>query len=230
MKLTKGKKEKLDLEVAILIKNKIKDLAKEKSKITFAIAGGNSVSGIFENLKKQNIKWEKVHIFMVDERLVALDSPQSNFKQAEDIFISYLVKQNKISKFNLHPYIYFNLPDEQGINAYKNELREFSHKFDIVLLSSGEDGHIASLYPNHETIKNSSEGFIITHDSPKKPSSRISASRKLLEKSQTAILLFFGKQKQKAYENFMNKKLDVNDCPAKIINKIEDSYVFTDLN
>ena len=229
MKTIKSSRKSLEIKAAQLIARKIRQYLKSQDKVTFAIPGGTSVSGIFKLLKNQKIQWQKVHIFMVDERLVPTNSPDSNFLLAKNAFLDYLTENYILPKANLHPFTYFNLPLEQAINAYKNELREISHRFDIVLLSAGEDGHVASLYPNHETINYSEESFIITNTSPKPPRRRISASRKLIQKSQTAILLFFGNKKHQAYKNFLNKEMTIQDCPAKLVNTIEDSYVLTDI-
>ena len=230
MKIIYGRRTESEIKVANLITKKIHEHLKSQKKIILGIPGGKSVSNIFSLLKHQNIPWEKVHIFMIDERLSKTDDSKSNFKQAEKEFLEYLVKQNKIPRTNLHPYTYFNFPDEKGIQAYRNELKEISDKYDIILLSSGEDGHVASLYPNHESIKDQSEFFIIVKNSPKPPPKRLSASRKLLTKSKTSILLFFGESKKLAFKNFRDNYQGVYDCPAKLINLIEDSYVFTDLS
>ena len=149
-------------------------------------------------------------------------------KETEDL--EYLVKQNKLPRKNLHPYTYFNFPDEKGLEAYKNEFKEISDKYDIILLSSGEDGHVGSLFPHHNSIKDPSEFFIISKDPPKPPAKRLSASRKLLSKSQTAILLFLGEEKAQALKNFQDKKLSVIDCPVKLVYEIEDAHTFTDLS
>jgi len=69
----------------------------------------------------------------------------------------------------------------------------------VVLLSSGEDDHIASLFPNHETIKYNKDFFISTKTSPKPPKNRMSSSRKLLSKTKVSILLFFSKSKKQAF-------------------------------
>lgn len=230
MKLIKSKnRKKLEIIAAQLITKKIHEYLKTQKHVILGIPGGRSIFGILELLKHQNIPWKKVQIFMVDERLVSLDDQNSNYKKANDLFIEYLVKQHKILKQNLHPYIYFNLPIEQGLNAYKNELREISHSFDIILLSSGEDGHVASLFPNHNSIRDQAEFFINVKNAPKLPKERISVSKKLLLKSRTAILLFFDESKKQAFKNFQDKNLSIQDCPAKLVNSIKNSYVFTEL-
>lgn len=229
MKIIQNKRKELEIKAANQITQKIHEYLKTQPHVVFAIPGGRSILGIFSLLKHQNISWEKVHIFMADERLVSPDSSDTNFRQAEKEFLEYLVKQNKLPRKNLHPYTYFNFPDEKGLEAYKNELKEISDKFDILLLSSGEDGHVGSLFPHHPSIKDPSEFFIISKDTPKPPTKRLAASRKLLEKSKTAILLFFGETKAQAFKNFQDKNLSIIDCPAKLVQSIQDSHVFLDI-
>ena len=226
MKIINGKRKELEVKAAQLISKKINSLLKTQDKVVFAIPGGRSIVGVLNILKHEKINWNKVHIFMVDD--TTGDYSQKNFKQAYDVFLEYLTKQKLLLSNNLHPYIYFNLPANKGLGAYKNELKLISDCYDIILLSSGEDGHVGSLFPN-SSVKDPSEFFVNVKESPKPPANRISASRRLLQKSKCALLLFFGEEKREAYENFMNNKLTIADCPAKLVNSIEDSYVFTDL-
>ena len=229
MQIIKSSLKSLEAKAAQLIAAKIRELSKNQDKIVLAIPGGNSIINILKNLKDQKLNWNKVHIFMVDELLAPANKAKSNYEQAHSILLQYLIKENKIPKENLHPYDYFNFSSQQGVEAYKNELREISHHFHIVLLSSGEDAHVGSLFPNHNSIKNQEESFIVVDNAPKLPKKRMSASRKLISKSKTALILFFGETKKEAYSRFLDKNLSIQDCPAKLVNDIEDSYVFTDL-
>ena len=228
MKIIKDKRKELEIKAAILIERKIHEYLKTQSKVVLGIPGGRSVQGIFSLLKHQKIPWEKVHIFMVDERL-GKDNQEENFNQAYNSFIEYLEKQKLLLSNNVHPYTYFNIPEKKALEAYKSELRVLSHRYDIVLLSSGEDGHVGSLFPNHDSVNDPSDFFIITENAPKQPPKRLTASRKILQKSQTALLLFFGEEKAKAYKNFLDKSLSIADCPAKLVNDIKDSHVFSDI-
>ena len=225
MKIINGKRKELEIKAAQLIAKKINSLLKIQERVVLAIPGGRSIIGVLDILKHEKIKWDKVHIFMVDDTIG--NDPGKNFKQAYDLLLEYLTKQKLLLSNNMHPYIYFNLPINKGLEAYKNELKLISDCYDIILLSSGEDGHVGSLFPN-SSIKDTSEFFLNIKESPKPPANRISASRKLLQKSKCALLLFFGEDKKQAYENFINNELTVIDCPAKLVNDIEDSYVYTD--
>ena len=169
--------------------------------------------------------WSKVHIFLVDERCVSLNSLESNYRLAYNAFMKQLIESNKLAKDNAHAFIYDEANAVKSLRKYNTELNEVGGKFDIILLSSGEDGHVAALYPRHRSITNEASGFFSLNDSPKPPKLRMTSSRKLLQKSSAAILLFFGKEKEKAYERFSSQNTSIQDCPAKLITSLNDIYV-----
>jgi len=120
--------------VADTIKDAIGDILQKKDYVVLAIAGGRSVPFVFEILKKKDIPWDKVHIFMVDERLVPIDDKESNFKLAKETFIGDLIKKGKLPEENTHPFILDNEASDKGLSTYENELNKFGSIYDIVLL------------------------------------------------------------------------------------------------
>ena len=214
METIQDTKENLEKKASEIIASKINELEKIQEKIVFAIPGGRSVSKIFENLKNFNINCNKVHIFMIDERRVPIDNEESNFKLANDILLKHLPPTN------VHPYTENHSPED-----YTEELNNISKQIDIVLLSVGEDGHIASLYPNHHSISNQSPGFFSLDDSPKPPPKRVTASKQLIKNASLSILLFLGEGKKQAFQTFQNKETKENDCPAVIVKDIKESYI-----
>lgn len=228
VKITKLKtKEELDTKGADIIKNEINSIIKEDNICTFAIPGGRSVSGIFKRLLDEDIDWTKVHIFILDERLVPITDPESNFLLAKESFLDKLLEAQKLKKENIHPFIYNPEKEHNGTKDYQEELKKIKDNFDIILLSSGEDGHIGGLYPNHHSIKDESEYFISMDDSPKPPKDRMSSSKNLLLKSKVAILLFVGESKKEPLEEFQ-KETTIEGFPANIVKKIEKNYILTD--
>ncbi len=214
-------RNKLAEKAIEIISNAVNRL-KEKNHVILGIPGGRSVKEIFESFKTAELPWDKIHIFWVDERMVPLDDPESNYKLAFDSFISELIAKKKIRKENVHP---FDIG--QGVEAYNNEFRKYK-KFDIIILGVGEDGHVGALYPNH-SVKNDSAEYFTMDDSPKPPPDRLASSRKMLEKSDTSIALIFGEAKKDAYKGYLDSSLVVTDCPVKLINKIGNSYILTDV-
>ena len=221
-------REKLEDLASDIIEKKLLEIIAEKGKAIFAVPGGRSVSGIFKKLLDKEIHWNKVHIFMVDERLVTIKSKDSNFKLAKDNFIGNLLKSRKLKEENVHPFLLRDEPDF-GLKIYEDELNSLGGKYDVVLLSSGEDGHIGALYPNHHSIRDESNYFVFMIDSPKPPPNRMSMSKKLLLRTQLAVLLFFGEAKKEALEKFKDDNIDTTDCPAKLVNNLKEAFAFTNI-
>ena len=200
-----------------------------KDFVIWAMPGGRSVSGIFRALSKRgDIPWGKIHFFIVDERLVSLDDTESNYRLLEQNMTGYLLRKGYIPKENIHPFIFKPDKGDNGSGDYRRELKRFGGYFDIMLLSSGEDGHIAGIYPSHHSIKNNYKYFFTMDDSPKPPKERMSSSRRLLLKSKAAVLLFYGDSKKSAFKRFKDKSITSIECPAKIVSRISSSLVLTD--
>jgi 6-phosphogluconolactonase len=220
-------RRELEKKAAGIIEDSINRLLKAQDNVVLAVPGGKSVAGVFKELKEKGIQWNKVHIFMADERLVPIDDKDSNFRLAEESFIGELIEKGLLAEGNVHPFILKDKED-YGVGDYEQELKKFG-RYDIVLLSSGEDGHIGALYPGHHSVKNDAEYFIFMEDSPKLPLKRMSMSRRLLEKAKVAILLFFGEGKRNAYIGFKDTDIGFKECPAKIVLSVKDLYVLTNV-
>lgn len=220
MKTLVIEKEKISAMVADIIKDEIDEILVEKDFVVLGVPGGRSVESVYNELAKRDIPWEKVHLFMVDERKVKLDDKESNFKILDDTLLSAV----EVPEGNVHPF-----KIEEGISSYKDELDRYGSVFDIILLSSGEDGHVGALAPEHHSVEDESESFIEMDDSPKPPLKRMTMSRKLLMRSKAAILLFIGEGKKEAYSLFRDAGVTYEQCPAKLVQDLPRCYVLTDI-
>jgi len=219
----------LDCLAADILVADAKKLLGKKDKVVWALPGGRSVGGIFDILSESvSLDWKRIHFFMADERLVPIDDMESNFGLLMEKLLYPLLRKGNITRKNMHPFIYRKKEKDAGLRTYKRELIKLGGKYDAVLLSSGEDGHIAGLYPDHNSIRDDSKYFIKMDNSPKPPPRRMTSSRNLLVCSQMAVLLFFGKGKKYALNMFKDSKLTIEQCPARIVSLIDKSYVLTD--
>lgn len=226
METITGTKEELERQATDLVSKRLRTI--EKEKILLGIPGGRSVQGIFSRLKDADIDWSKVHLFWVDERCVPLDSGESNHKLAQETFLQPLIEAGKLPKENIHPYRHNNENPHRSLENYNNGFSSIGDSFDIVILGAGEDGHTASLFPDHPSIQDNSQGFIPVTDSPKPPKDRISASKELLARSDTAFILFLGEGKKDALKRFLDPGLTVNQCPAKVAQLAKHCFLLTD--
>lgn len=220
--IIQGTKVQMVENAASLLHLTCETIIRKQGQVVLAVPGGRSVTGILKRVASLDLEWQKVHIFMLDERLVPGDHPDSNSRLVKESLGSSLVAGR------VHPFQYDAEKIEESVTIYGDELDRFGGSFDIVLASSGEDGHIGSLFPDHPSVLAKNDRFILVNDSPKPPSTRISASVELLRRSDTGILLFFGAGKRNALRAFCDSDLAHVQCPAKIITMMPTYHVFTD--
>lgn len=227
MNIITKSKEECEKEAVVFFTEKVNQFVAEKDEVVLGIPGGSSVKGFFSLLKEYSLPWEKIHIFLVDERFVFMASEENNFRIAQEAFVNPLQEDEKLPEKNVHPFMYD--PDEKdgGVKLYKKQFSPYE-RFDIIILGIGEDGHVASLFPNHPSVQDNGRTFVVVEDSPKPPPRRMSASRRLLEKAKVSFLFVFGDNKKEALQKLNDDSLSVEQCPARLIKKNKESYVFTD--
>lgn len=212
-----------------LLGSEIQSLLRVRPFLVFAVCGGRSVVSVFDALQEDlTIDWQRIHIFLVDDRLVPTDHPNSNGHLVMDRLAKQLIESGRLPFMNLHLFQFQPDRQDSGCEEYIRELNQYGGRFDIVLLSAGEDGHIAGLFPNHIALENTSTGYISFHDSPKPPSGRMTATLALLKTASYAVLLI-SEEKKNAYGAFFDSTVTINTCPAKIIFSITSSIVIKDV-
>lgn len=211
----------------------LKEIAKiDDPYIVLALPGGRTTSpflvALSEATKESHREvWSRVEVFVVDERLVPLRHPDSNFGLVLSGFTN-LLQRKFLTTAQLHPFVSEGADEAEAIESYVQELKKYGGRFHLSVVSSGEDGHIAGLFPNHSGLLE--EGFFATfHNSPKPPPHRMTTTRSLLEQSDAIFLFFLGEGKREALAKFKDTNVTIDACPAKIINNVPTSVVITDL-
>lgn len=175
------------------------------------LSGGSTPKGVYEELGKAKLPWEKVFLFLVDERFVRKDDPRSN----QFLLRSTLLRHAAIPEGNII------LPDtllplETCIELYTKQLRDLLvAPADLVVLGMGEDGHIASLFPPVDLGKtplvlHTTTNLFDVHD-------RITVSFPCLISSKKHIFLIKGKKKIQSWHAMLNTDEDAGTWPAKAI-------------
>jgi 6-phosphogluconolactonase len=208
---------------------KVGEVLAVRPQAVLAVPGGRSAAAIFKAMLPEELDWRRVHFFIVDERLVPVDHPDSNFKLLQEHFVAPLVQAGRIDTGNAHPFIFDATSADRGVGRYERELAGFGLQYDVVLLSAGEDGHVGALYPRHHSIEDRHHGFIVMDDSPKPPPGRMTSSLSLMQTASAAVIVFAGEAKREAWARFNDARCPVSDCPAKLVLGIGDAAVFTDL-
>ena len=197
------------------------ELANERQgQFAVALAGGNTPRRLYELLAgdqfRNRVNWSKVHLFFGDERCVAVDHPDSNYRMAYEALIS----QVDIPASNVHP-INGNGDPETNAARYEAELREFFRgslkpKFDLVLLGLGEDGHTASLFPQTEALA-VRENWVVANWVEKLRSYRITLTTPAINSAGNVTFLVAGANKAPAVIAVLNGPVEHESLPAQMI-------------
>jgi 6-phosphogluconolactonase len=147
--------EAVSLRAGVLFVELSKIAIASKGRFTVALSGGATPLRLFELLStkyNKDIQWDKTGIFWVDERCVAPDNKDSNFKASYDALISRI----DIPSANVHR-IMGEMAPENGAREYEEKLKKYFENsgfpaFDLVILGVGQDGHTASLFPESEAL------------------------------------------------------------------------------
>ncbi|MDC0182785.1 6-phosphogluconolactonase [Nitrosomonadales bacterium] len=203
--LSFNSQKELDNNAVEFILERAENAIKERGIFSIVLSGGATPVNIYKLLANKKIDFTKWLIFFGDERCFPLDHPERNSFVAESIWLS---------KVNIPRSNIFIIPAElgsvDGSLAY-DKLLHVNKSFDLVILGLGEDGHIASLFPNREW--DNDKQVIAVSDSPKSPSERISLTLSRLSNSEDILFLVSGKKKL----NIFRKWKEGGDLPANSI-------------
>lgn len=175
--------------------------ASDQSKpFTVAVSGGSLpkllAAGILDAAEGSAVKtidWSRWQIFFADERLVALDDDDSNFKAC----YGSLFEKVGVPRENIHT-IDASLEVEAAAKDYEAKLQSVfgaevpAPVFDLILLGMGPDGHTASLFPGHALLDYTASWVASIADSPKPPPRRITLSLPVLNAAKNVYFVCTG--------------------------------------
>ena len=203
-------------EVCVRVLALAKEAISERGKFKFVLAGGKTPEKLYRLLAKSDTDWSKWFIYHGDERVLPIDHVDRNSVMAANAFLN----QVAIPKAQI-----FDMPTELGTEqsaALYRPIVENAMPFDLVLLGMGEDGHTASLFPNH--VHDENDVLHTIYNSPKPPTERITMSAKALSNTQNLFFLINGANKRKALKQWR----DGINLPVINVNALQNLVVFLD--
>lgn len=189
-----------------------------KEYATLAVSGGSTPKLLFAELVKTRYRWERVHLFWVDERAVPPANPQSNFKLAEE----FLINPAHFPRRNVHR-IPAELTPDRAAEHYVQDIRNFFQleegelpHFDIVQQGMGPDAHTASLFPG-EPLLDDREGIAAAVYAEKMAQWRITLLPGVLLAARHTVFLVSGEDKAEAVRAVFNDEYDPRRLPAQVV-------------
>ena len=188
----------------------------KKNSFTIGLSGGSTPKITYSLLKNDIQDLSKIIFWTVDERWVPRDDEYSNQKMLNSFFADSAAKILEVE--------YSGLSAERDANKYASKLENNITNFDTVILGVGEDGHIASLFPDTVAV-NDTENFYVSNEVNILSKWRVTATFKLLKEVDNVYLLVTGNNKKEILKSIMNNG---NTSANKLINERKKTILITD--
>jgi 6-phosphogluconolactonase len=190
-----------------------------------ALSGGSLIKILNQGLlnRQLEIEWDKWDIYFGDERLVPFDSPDSNYGQAKREIFDHITGDKKPNIYHADDSL-FSDPQEAADNYEKVLIKNFAKKdsvklplFDIVLLGCAPDGHIASLFPGHQSLRENLAWVLPVEQAPSGPENRITLSIPVICHAQRVSFVVEGLTKANIVRTIMERP--EKGLPASIVHE-----------
>lgn len=188
------------------------DLARQ-DRAVLVVSGGKSPVPLFKALAQQPLAWDRVVITLADERWVPPEHADSN----EALVRAHLLK-HQAAGARLLPFWNGDPTPETGAAALGAELATLPRPFSQVILGMGEDGHVASLFPDAaelaDGLRTAAPALAVrpTHA----PHPRVSLSLAALLDSRDIALMLSGPAKRRVLERALGAGT-VEELPVRAI-------------
>lgn len=187
---------------------------------TLAVSGGSTPKLLFESMVASHFRWNRVHLFFVDERCVPPNDVESNYRLANE----NLITPAKIPAAQIHR-IHGEIRPEDGARQYEADIRNFFGleegelpHFDVVHCGMGPDAHTASLFPGEAAIDDR-EHIAGACYVQKMSKWRITLLPAALLAAKNTVFLVTGADKAQAVDQVFHKEFNPKQYPAQLISR-----------
>ncbi len=144
----------------------------ERERFTLAVPGGSLAGAFFPRLAQVAFEWHRSALFWVDERAVSPQHGDSNYALARELWL----EPAQVPAASVHRMEGERDDLDGAARAYAAELARAAGTpvvLDLVLPGVGPDGHVASLFPGHPLLRETSRAVAWLADAPKPPPRRL---------------------------------------------------------
>jgi 6-phosphogluconolactonase len=196
-----------------------------------SLSGGSTPKTLYGLLASDEFKrrfpWQRVSWYWGDERFVAYDHPDSNYRMAREAMLA----KAPVPAENIHPIPVDGTPDGAA-RRYERTLQEAYGStsldparplFDVMLLGLGEDGHTASLLPGEPVLEERKRWVAaVSHG---RPEVRLTMTYPVIESSRRVAFLVAGQGKAAILRAVRS---GTSQAPAARIRAVGELFWFVD--
>jgi 6-phosphogluconolactonase len=208
--------ETLNEAAATLIVEIAAEALQAKDKFSIALAGGSTPEALYKLLAsdkfENKIDWMKTLVFFGDERCVAPDDAESNYRMANAAMLA---------RVSIAPENVFRLRGEIEPEKAAAEYEEIIKKtlganaqLDLILLGMGDDGHTASLFPQTRALRETKK-LVAANFVEKLNVNRLTLTFPAINSAKNVLFLATGAKKASMIKKVLSA--ETLDLPASLI-------------
>jgi 6-phosphogluconolactonase len=194
-----------------------------RGRFMVALSGGSTPKAMFGRLAAaphaEAIDWSKLHLFWSDERAVPPEHVQSNYRTARESLLDLV----RLPSEQVHRVRTERQPLLLAAEEYAAEIRRAfggkrgsTPRFDLIMLGMGDDGHIASLFPQTEALDDQHR-LVAPNHVPKLNAQRLTFTPKLINAADAVLFLVAGAGKADALQAVLEGPREPRLYPAQLI-------------
>ena len=205
----------------------IRGAQKARGAAYIALSGGNTPRDAYRELAQaEDIDWNAVEVFWVDERSVAPTDERSNFHWAKVT----LLDGAKIPEARVHRMKSEQKDLDEAARSYAEELKIVPKEadlpvFDFLVMGVGDDGHTASLFPGSPMV-DIRDRWVTSVPQTGKYEPRISLTAPVIEAGRNVLVLAAGAAKQEPLTKVWAVAGSTTETPARILRHTKHALVW----
>jgi 6-phosphogluconolactonase len=196
-----------------------------RGKARIAVSGGRTPKKTFALLAdpsapyREQIPWEKLELYWVDERCVPPDNADSNYRMTREAMLDTVpLPANQVFR------IQGELDPDEAAAKYESAIRQSFRLegaempiFDLLGLGMGPDGHTASLFPHTDGLHELMRVAIANHVPQQKESWRVTLTSPVINRARDVFFLVEGTDKVAALKSVFTGPYDPEMYPSQLI-------------
>ena len=203
------------------------DLAlNQRDRCQIALSGGSTPAKAYSLRGQERLPWDRVDVFLGDERWVAADDASSNARMLSNTLLA--TGPGASAAFHGVPTVELDSP-EASAAAFADLVSRICPGdppvFDVMLLGLGDDGHTASLFPGTEAPTVTDQWTTIGRG---KGLERITLTAPVLSAARQVIFLVSGAAKQEALRRLLDSGESSDRTPAKLVQPTAEILILAD--
>jgi 6-phosphogluconolactonase len=187
-----------------------------RGRFSLALSGGSTPKALYRQLGDLPgaLDWSKVDVFFGDERCVAPDHADSNYRMAKEaLFDRVPLPAENIRR------IQGEISPADAARAYDALVGAYlgqHQSFDLVLLGMGADGHTASLFPGTSALS-VQDAWVTSTYVEKLKAHRVTLTAKALLRARAVVFLIGGADKTETLKAVLEGPAQPEVYPSQLI-------------